>query len=245
MSLSIEEKQLLNKLRKFKEKSSTSEVNHLSNFLNIREQELYNSVFKGDPFYQLYGGYDGSEYKRAVYSTNYEFDFKISTLSITRTDNKEITHRHVLGTIMSTGITRESIGDIIISSTYIYIFVRETVANHLIKEVISLCGMFVELKVSNDVKIEKQDNYLERKIFIDSLRLDNLLSKVYNINRNLAKELILKEFVKVDHVNTDKPTKKITIGSIISVRKYGRFKVLSNDGTSKSGKNILVIGIYI
>ncbi len=244
MSLSVEEKQLLNKLWNLKEKSSTNEIHHLSNFLNIREQELYNSVFKNDNFYQLYGGYDAAEYKRAIYSTNYDFHFKIVILSIKRTDNKEITHRHVLGTVMATGITRESVGDILINGEYIYVFVRETVANHLINEVTSICGIFVEMKITSSVNIEKQDDYQEKKIFVDSSRLDNVLSKVYNINRNYAKDLIEKEYVKVDHINVDKPTKKISVDSVISVRKYGRFKVLSNTGKSKSGKDVLLIGIY-
>ncbi len=244
MSISIEEKQLLNKIRKIKEKSSANEIHHLSNFLNVREQELYNSVFKDDSFYQLDGGYDDAEYKRAIYSTGYDFDFKIIILAIKRTDSKEITHRNVLGTIMATGVTRESVGDILINREYIYIFVRDTIANHLIKEVISICGVIVELTIATSVKIEKQDKFEEKTIFVDSLRLDNIISKVYNISRSLAQEMIKKELVKVNHSDVDKYTKKISINSVVSVRKHGRFKVLSNLGKSKSSKNILLIAVY-
>ncbi len=244
MSISIKEKQLLNKLRNLKEKSSTNELHHLSNFLNVREQELYNSVFKDDHFYQLYGGYDEAEYKRAIYSTNYEFEFKISILYANISDDRAITHRNVLGALMATGITRESVGDILVNREQIYIFVRETMANHLINELISICGVSVEFKLTKGVNIEKQQNFLEKRIFVDSLRLDNILSKVYNINRNTAKNLIEKELVKVDHIDVNKATKKLSINSIVSVRKYGRFKILSSNGVSKSGKNVLAIGIY-
>ncbi len=244
MSISVDEKHLLNKLRKLKDKSSTNEVHHLSNFLNVREQELYNSVFKDDYYYQLFGGYDESEYKRAIYSTDYNFDFKITILEIIRTDKMEISHRHVLGTVMATGITRDSIGDILISDSYIYIFARDSIANHLINEVKSILGVLTELRPVNNVKVGRTQNYVEKKIFIDSLRLDNLISKAYNINRSLAKELIDKDFVKIDQIGANKPTKKIAVGSIISVRKYGRFKILNDGGFSKSGKNIIVICLY-
>ncbi len=244
MSISVEEKHLLNKVRKLKEKSSTSEVHHLSNFLNIREQELYNSVFKNDPFFQLDGGYDEAEYKRAIYSTNYDFDFKIQILHATFDTTREITHRHVLGTIMSTGITRESVGDIVLNDNNIYVFVRETIANHLINDITSINKVNITFKKVKGIKIQNKDEICEKKIFVDSLRVDILLSKIYNINRSLTKELVKKEFVKVNQVLVNKPTKKVEVSSIVSVRKYGRFKIISESGTSKSGKKIVIINIF-
>lgn len=239
-----EDKILYNKLKKLKDKANTSHITHLSNFLTEREQGIYNSVFKNDPCFQLFGGYENAENKRALYDPNYEYNFKISTLVIKKSKEDNIQHRHVLGTILSTGISRESVGDIVIEDEMIYIFTRKTIAKHLIDEVKSINRVYVELKEVDNVNLVRKDNYLEKKIFIDNMRLDNLLSKVYNMSRNISKELIKKGDVKLNHADIEKTTKQCSLNDIISVKRYGRFKILNQEGTSKSGKNILNIGIY-
>ncbi len=76
------------------------------------------------------------------------------------------------------------------------------------------------------------------------MRIDNLISKVCCISRNTSQELIKKGFVKLNHRLIEKNTKQCSINDIISVMKYGRFKILEQVGTSKSGKAVINIGMY-
>ncbi len=94
----------------------------LSKFLDSAELTEIKKIKNNEVTTYYYGGYEDAERVRAIIvdkkSESPTFDeFTIVALKIVLdTPNVIINHRHVLGTLMSLGIKRETIGDIIISS---------------------------------------------------------------------------------------------------------------------------------
>ena len=100
----------------------------LTKFLDSNESSELRKI--KDPSIKVFynGGYDDAERVRAIIldrteqdPLDYEFELGIIKV-IPKSDLREITHRHVLGTLMSFGIKRETIGDIVVNSKDIYIF---------------------------------------------------------------------------------------------------------------------------
>ena len=80
-----------------------------------------------------------------------------------------------------------------------------------------------------------------RDVLVSSLRLDKLVATVFKLSRSQAVELIMGKQVKQNYRTIDNPSQQIALGELISVRKYGRFKVLTENGFSKNGKHKLTV----
>lgn len=68
------------------------------------------------------------------------------------------------------------------------------------------------------------------------MRLDNVLATVLNLSRSRALKLISSGKVKLNYRQVEKADQLITIGDMISVRGFGRFRLAEQEGFSKSGK---------
>ena len=73
------------------------------------------------------------------------------------------------------------------------------------------------------------------------MRLDNVLSTVLKTPRSNALKLIASGKIKLNYRQIEKSDQIISIGDMISVRGYGRFRLAQQDGFSKSGKAKIVI----
>src|SRR5690625_5018594 len=96
---------------------------YLTPFLDPREQYIVESVMGqfDDIVMNSFGGYEAAERKRLYLSPSYfepsQDDFQIRVAEI-RYPKKfaELSHGQILGTLMGSGIKRETIGDIITDS---------------------------------------------------------------------------------------------------------------------------------
>lgn len=209
----------------------------LTKFLDLNQQQIVKSFH---PEAEFFGGYKNAEMKRAI---SYDGDYNITVFKLTYDKRyKDINHRNILGSVLALGIEKENIGDIIVQDETYLVVASE------IKDYIEM-----NLKVNNlevqlaEVQIEDMEFYpdlTEKKVFTQSLRLDNIVSNVYNMSRNESKLLIQKGFVRINHRLITNPSYELKEQDLVSVRKKGRFVILEYIGTSRKDKNILNIGIY-
>lgn len=204
----------------------------LYRFLNPPERDLVKSIFKG---FHIYESSPLSEYAR-LYVTDVEQKpvFKMKTLRSTYED-PNLSHRDVLGALMHLGIERDTFGDIFITDSHIYIQVVEEILQvfldlHQIKQDFIFFEIIEHLP--NEIK-EKSETVT---LFLDSLRVDALVSKAFNIPREDVKGLIDQEKVKINYFPVQKYTILLKPYDIISVRGYGRIILTDDIGTSKSLK---------
>ena len=96
-------------------------------------------------------------------------------------------------------------------------------------------------------EVELEEQLFEQKvtvtkdILVSSLRLDKLVASIFKLSRSQAVQLISAKHVKLNYAVSDKPDQQIELDDLISVRRFGRAKVLSENGFSKNGKHKLTV----
>ena len=145
---------------------------------------------------------------------------------------------------MSLGIEREKIGDLRVVHDYAVVPVYEDIANYITTsmEFVGRCPVEIEIV---DKEHLPQSVYEEIVINIPSLRIDNYVSKLANVSRAKAIELMQNNKVSVNYCKIKEKSKEIQENNVITISGIGKFRTGSIVGNTKSGKNKVVIKKYI
>ncbi len=225
-----EEKLLYAKTEDLFRKCDKRSEAQFSFFLNETEQAFikreigsaygYNTAF--------FGGYEGAG--RKVFGVFPEWaeadngDFPISAVKIVNKYKKQLSHRDFLGSIMSNGITREQVGDIIVDDDVAYVFMISELAGYIAMNLkkIGNIGVKASLADLSEIKPPEQ-KFLTISSVAASLRLDAVTAAMLKISRKDAHNLIAGGAVGVNHSQTENTSLILKEGDIISVRGFGRF----------------------
>lgn len=219
----------------------------LTKFLDFEEQKEFLSCKVKGLYFTLYGGYEECERKRGIISLfEYEDNNESYEISIIQAHFEkkfaDITHRHVLGTIMSLGIERNTFGDIFVEDSLITIFVSKDIKEFIMHNLSFILKQRMDwVEVDSFISTKIKDE--ERIINVASLRLDAVVSKVLNVSRTEACEYIEAGLVLINHAECLDVDKKLNIDDMLSIRKYGRATIKEIVNTSK--KNRLNIKISV
>lgn len=241
--MSKEDEIFLAKLNDAKVKAEFNNRMTLFKFLNLHEQQLVEYYAGKDVFVYFSSGFADGEYKRCIISPfEIEPDFKIAILEVFY-DQRYITlgHRNILGALMSLGIERNVIGDIVLNDGRYYVACMDEMKKYIINEVRNANVRFS----LEETKINLEgvcDEYQIKLYFLASMRLDVCIAQVYNLSRNDAYEFITKGLVKVNHKECLNPSKLVDVNDIISVRTKGRIKVFSINENTRSGRIKVELG---
>lgn len=200
----------------------------LTPFLNIRERYILTTLCRHYGCrYEWFSHIQQPERMRCLIVPDYyvfdEDDFEVMLLRIDY--NKKfntLSHPQILGTLLSLGIHREQLGDIIDDGQDYYVETTKTMGRYFLMNVTKMGGVSVTLKEENKHHIIPKNNYCIEKTTISSFRLDNILATVYNISRQRAKECIQKKDVNVNYVTITHPDFQVSCDDLISVRHLGR-----------------------
>ena len=122
------------------------------------------------------------------------------------------------------------------------LFVDKRLTQYFIDHVSKVAKMPVRLKeVSFAEQLKEQKQAVTREILASSLRLDKLVASTFKLSRSQAAQLISGKHVKVNYAVNDNPSLQVGLEDLISVRRFGRFKVLRENGLSKNGKHKLTV----
>ena len=124
--------------RRFAELAKRSEQGYFTftDFLGLAEQSAFNEIKGGIKgiSYSAFGGAEGTERVMIRFGSpeelGYEEEFPIVTLMIKPKSEKfadRLTHRDFLGALMSLGIERSVLGDIVIRDNIGYLFAKEDI----------------------------------------------------------------------------------------------------------------------
>ena len=207
--------------------------------------------------YKLYGGYEDAERKiLIVYPEKYTDEMieknhpkflKVVRIKLQEEDYEKFSHRNYLGGIVKLGLKREMVGDILVRKDGADIITISDFASILEKELPSLTrfqNSKIEIVEINDLKVRIPEKE-EIKIIVPSLRLDNIVSDLIRTSRSKAKTVIEQERVFINGKSETKLSKQVKLGDIITVRGKGRFTVKGIDGTTRSGRTVLIIEKYV
>lgn len=171
-------------------------------------------------------------------------DFGISLLELSYASKfHQLSHSQILGSLLhQLGVERRTFGDIVIGQGRAQIFVEDRLATFFMDHLRKVGKVPVRLKPVELSQLLRESRQVQtRDILASSLRLDKLIASAFKLSRSQAHQLISGRLVKVNYAVTDNPSQQIGLDDLISVRRFGRFKVLKENGLSKNGKHKLTI----
>jgi RNA-binding protein YlmH len=205
----------------------------------------------------FFGGYDDADYKCAGFFPSYYFydenfdangEFPICAVFAKGSGFRKLTHRDFLGSMMSLGLKRETIGDIVVSEDGFsaYVFCLEKTAEYLAvnftsaandKITCSLCD------VRNVVIPERKFEIINTTV--NSPRIDAVVCACLDVSREDADKLIRAGFVATDHMTCEDKSKLCAEGTLISIRHHGRFMLYKFGDRNRRDRLRITIRRYI
>lgn len=224
---------------------------YLTDFLDPRQAYILETLIRQDSDlkFTFYGGYEAAERRRClIYPDYYEAtddDFDITLLEIHYPKKfTTLSHGKVLGTLLGAGVKREFFGDIISDGERWQVFLDKGVASFIGIQVEKMGKVSVRLEEKNYTDIlTPKDGWLEEHETVSSMRLDSVISTVYNISRQRSKQLIESGKVKINWTENTRPDFVLDLLDIISVRGFGRIQIQGLEGKTKKDKYRLLLGV--
>ena len=152
----------------------------------------------------------------------------------------ELEHKHYLGNILALGLKRESLGDLIVKNGHCYGIMFDFLKENLLR----VNSSPVEIIEIDESEIS-QNEYQELNITLASLRLDSLVAELTNLSRTLGTNYIDLGNVQLNYEIEREKSTKIAVGDTIIIKKYGKFKIVEENGLTKKDKIKLIIRKYI
>lgn len=175
-------------------------------------------------------------------------DFPICALRITKHKKfgqTDLSHRDYLGSILGLGIDRGKVGDILVSEEQTICFVAEEIADYILVNLEKVSRTPVQVEKTDLSEIETKKEIEVRRLTVASLRLDAVAGGVLHLSRGKVQALIDGEKANVNWNVTTNPSLLLKEGDMVSVRGFGRFRLLSIGGKSKKDRTGIEVGVYI
>ena len=155
-----------------------------------------------------------------------------------------LTHRDFLGALLSLGVRRGVLGDIILSDNTGYVFCLDTIASLITDELKQVRRTTVKCNVLNEVPVLATAEPEEQSINVASERLDAIVAAVFKLSRSQAQALFKEGKIFVNSRLSENTGFQPSDGDIISVRGLGRFAFSGVSGQSRKGRLFVTVRVY-
>ncbi len=245
--------QLKNRFHDLADRAFTQGVFTFTSFLGLGEQEIFWREEPGLKYagHTLYGGYEGAD--RIVVrfgdaaELGYEMPFPIVCLHIKPLMPKfadALTHRDFLGALMNLGIVRSTIGDIKVGEGEAYLFCLDSVSEFICENLEQIRHTHVKCTVAQEFRELEQEEPELTRIQVASLRVDAVLSKVYNMSRDKSLELFRAGKVYVNGRLCENNARLLKAGETVNARGFGKFSLGDEARETRKGKLAVDVRVY-
>lgn len=147
-----------------------------------------------------------------------------------------IQHQHLLGTLMSFGIERDQIGDIIVGEQLQFVLTNQ-IKSYIMMELTHIKRATVKLNaIPIENMVESKEQWQTHHATVSALRLDVVLKEMIRKSRTIAQTLIQRKRVKVNHTIVEAVDFQLDEGDLISIQGYGRAKMIEIGERTKKDK---------
>lgn len=159
---------------------------------------------------------------------------------------KKLNHKDYLGSLMSLGIDRNKTGDIYVYEDYADIAIHNDISDYIMYNLDKIGHNKIQIeKIKvNEINYKEQEHEI-LNITCSSMRLDNIVKHITNKSREISSSLIKSGSVKVNWKIEEKISVDIKEQDMISISRYGRYKISKLSGMTKNGKYRVEIKHYI
>ena len=170
----------------------------------------------------------------------------LAVLECTGRDLEGLSHRDYLGSLMGLGIVRESIGDILVLPEKAFIIIKPEQTEYIMQNLNKIGRHGIKLRECGLEEMELPDKETkEIHTTVSALRLDSVIASAIGVSRAKAAELIRGGTVTVNWEMAEELSKTLKEGDVFSVRGHGRFCLSHVGGTTRKGRQSIVISRYI
>lgn len=252
--LHIDDKEKLIDMRRIIDKIEMVMNNHVyesTDFLDPYVRSLARSILNrfNEIDYIENGGIEHSERKIITIFPQYldssTVEEDIVALRVTG-DLEGLSHRDYLGGILSLGINRNKIGDILLHDDYVDYIVKSELSDFIMLKLEKVGNKKIKTeKTTLDKLIPVELEYKDIDRVLSSNRIDSYISACYNLSRKESGKIVKSDSVKINWENVEKPSVEVEKGDLISVKGYGRSIFHSIEGLTKKDNLKAVIRILI
>ena len=247
-----EDKLLLARIWDKYEQTERKSIPGVTVFLSPREQQMAQVMLNAAGIRSGYvydGGYEEAERKVLIFLPDWMEEPAGDELVFLRAafhGEESLTHRDILGSLMGLGVTRERVGDILVSPHSADIVSAPSLREFFLREW-EQAGR-VKLTVTEIERTELSVPLAQVKVIRDtvsSLRLDAVAATAFSMSRGRAAELIAAGKVNLDHMPCLKGDKTVAEGAVITARGFGKAKLAQVGGLSKKGRIGITVERYM
>lgn len=252
VSTSAEERLLLGRVWDKYDQCRLKSLPTATAFLSPQEQSAARRLLAAigvEDGFCFFGGYEGAERCQLHFLPEWAWEAEadaVRAIRCTWFQGGSLTHRDFLGSLMGLGLTRESIGDILVSEQSADVLVSGSVADFLLASWdsagrVRLRTAAVELSC---LHIPVAKSKLIRDT-VSSLRLDSVVSSGFSISRAKAAEAIEGGRVQLNWAVCQKSDRAVAQGDTISLRGLGKCTVEEVGNQTKKGRIFVSIKRFL
>ncbi|HEX3038285.1 MAG TPA: YlmH/Sll1252 family protein [Oscillospiraceae bacterium] len=215
---------------------------HFIGFLDEREAEFAKKIMLKSAFknYMLWGGHDASE--RVVFGAFPDYmvpddtAFPIVPITATFRNSDTLSHRDFLGALMSAGVNRDTLGDLLVEEGRCVLFVKAEVVEFILLQTTKIGRVGVKLVKGMQEPLPQGRNFAPFTAVVASSRLDCIVAAAVSTSREKASAMITAGTVMLNHVETTSVSAVVHDGDKLSVRGKGRFVLDQIGPVTKKGR---------
>lgn len=244
---------LKKRLLELAERSYSHGIYTFTSFLGLSEQQAFYEVERDVAYagYAMEGGSPLSERRIIRFGSpellGYEEAYPIQCIKVEPLASKfaeNLTHRDFLGAIMNLGIERSTVGDIFVQDNEAIIFCQESISPYLTENLLQVRHTHVKCSRVETAEYLQAPVTEEMSLSVSSVRIDAVISKVYNIARSRSQELFQAGHIYVNGRAAENSSYALKSGDAVTVRGFGRFTYIGDQGETRKGKIRVGVEIY-
>lgn len=208
-------------------------------FLNEKEQFLISRHFNyaADKF-SFFGGYNDAS-RKVMRACDYDIDnddYQIKKLCFGFRKEDSLSHRDFLGALMSLGIERSCVGDIIVDKGCAVVFVKQEISAFVESQISKIGRVGVKLISDDECDVSYQKNTETLSFIVSSMRLDAVVAAIAKLSRGKAVALIQAAKVFVNYIEMKNVSYMLKPDDILTIRGSGKYVIKDQPSTTKKGR---------
>ena len=211
---------------------------YFMSFMSERRQAVASEYLKTVCFdnYLFFGGYENSERKILGLFFDEVTEFPISAIEFNFRSSDKLSHRDFLGALMSLGIERETVGDILVEDGRCIVFVKSELKDYIVSQLFKIGNVGVRIIEANLNHLPEGRGYDEAFYTVSSLRLDNIISAVTGLSREKTKILILSGNVSYNFIPNQNVSLILKEKDSFIIRGKGKYIINGILGETRKGR---------
>lgn len=243
--------ELLSKILDKAVKYERSFMTTYTDFLDIQQINKLEQIFVKEKItdYVFVGGYEAALRKLIVFTNDPEQEDHLVLLNIDHKSRGKLSHRDYLGSVTGLGISRDKIGDMLVTEGSGYIITVKEIGEYLYSNLFKIGNVnvhidYMDINEAGEV-FSIETAFKEIKTTVSSLRADSIICRGFGISRGRADELFSAGRVFCNREMISDRSRKVSEGDIFSVRGMGKIIFYKEGERTKKDRIFVVIKKYI